>query len=53
MVDDLPVVTVVADVCGVCQLGKMSQMPFPTNQAWRASEKLQLIHTDVCGPMSV
>lgn len=24
---------------------------FPINQAWRAFEKLQLIHTDLCGPM--
>ena len=26
-------------------------MPFKNNKAWRATEKLQLIHTDVCGPM--
>ena len=26
-------------------------MPFLVDKAWRASEKLQLIHTDVCGPM--
>ncbi|KAG8472893.1 hypothetical protein CXB51_034862 [Gossypium anomalum] len=39
------------DVCEVCQLGKQARLPFPTNTAWRASEKLQLVHTDVCGPM--
>ena len=27
-------------------------MSFPSSSAWRADEKLQLIHTDVCGPMS-
>ena len=29
----------------------MSRKPFPTGQAWRASKKLELVHTDVCGPM--
>ena len=49
---DLPTVTVIFYVCGTCQLGKLSKTPFPVNQAWRATEKLQLVHTDVCGPMS-
>ncbi|KAH9704543.1 hypothetical protein KPL70_011512 [Citrus sinensis] len=40
-----------ASVCGVCQLGKQARLSFPVNKAWRAVEKLQLIHTDVCGPM--
>ncbi|KAG8496284.1 hypothetical protein CXB51_009218 [Gossypium anomalum] len=39
------------EVCEVCQLGKQTRLPFPTSKAWRASERLQLIHTDVCGPM--
>ncbi|XP_074362133.1 uncharacterized protein LOC141702330 [Apium graveolens] len=29
----------------------MSRKPFPIGQAWRASKKLELVHTDVCGPM--
>ena len=40
-----------AAVCGVCQLRKQARLSFPVNKAWRAVEKLQLIHTDVCGPM--
>ncbi|KAG8474844.1 hypothetical protein CXB51_031533 [Gossypium anomalum] len=39
------------EVCEVCQLGKQARLPFPTNKAWRASERLQLVHTDMCGPM--
>ncbi|KAG8501561.1 hypothetical protein CXB51_003867 [Gossypium anomalum] len=39
------------EVYEVCQLRKQARLPFPTNQAWRASEKLQLVHTDVYGPM--
>jgi len=35
----------------ICQLGKQTRLPFPINQSRRTSEKLQLIHSDVCGPM--
>jgi len=35
--------------CKVCQFGKQNRKPFPKT-AWRASRKLQLIHTDVAGP---
>lgn len=52
MVEGLPIVITINDVCSACQLGKLSQTPFPSNQTWRATEKLQLVHTDVCGPMS-
>ena len=54
MVDDLPIISVHSGVCGVCQLGKLSKTPFPINQAWKTTEKLQLIHTDdMCGPISI
>ncbi|KAG8502260.1 hypothetical protein CXB51_002212 [Gossypium anomalum] len=39
------------EVCEVCQLEKQGRLPFPTNKAWRASKRVQLVHTDVCGPM--
>ncbi|KAG8487897.1 hypothetical protein CXB51_018808 [Gossypium anomalum] len=38
-------------VCEVCQLGKQARLPFPINKAWSAQEKLELVHSDVCGPM--
>ncbi|RVX04494.1 Retrovirus-related Pol polyprotein from transposon RE1 [Vitis vinifera] len=47
----LPVICDEKNVCQVCQFGKQSRLSFPVNKAWRASERLQLIHTDVCGPM--
>ncbi|KAK2426495.1 hypothetical protein QL285_025158 [Trifolium repens] len=37
--------------CDVCQYGKQTRLPFPRKSAWRATERLQLIHTDVGGPM--
>lgn len=51
MVKDLPTIGDLKGVCEGCQLGKMHRQPFPTGNAWRASQKLQLVHTDVCGPM--
>ena len=36
--------------CRACLQGKQVRIPFKRSN-WRASEKLQLIHTDVCGPM--
>ncbi|KAG8481238.1 hypothetical protein CXB51_026069 [Gossypium anomalum] len=38
-------------VCDVCQLGKQARLPFPIDQAWRTREKLELVHSDICGPM--
>ena len=52
LTQDMPVVNVVEDVCEACQFGKQQRLPFPSDSTWRATEKLQLIHTDVCGPMS-
>ncbi|GKV37176.1 hypothetical protein SLEP1_g45235 [Rubroshorea leprosula] len=51
MVSGMPLVHVDEHVCKVCQLGKHSQLPFPSGQAHKASMKLQLVHTDICGPM--
>jgi hypothetical protein len=39
------------ETCEACLLGKMTKMPF-SGFLKRASDLLELIHTDVCGPMS-
>ncbi|CAK9827482.1 Retrovirus-related Pol polyprotein from transposon TNT 1-94 [Anthophora retusa] len=36
--------------CEICIKGKQSQMPFPTSNSV-STELLDLIHTDICGPM--
>jgi hypothetical protein len=38
--------------CESCLLGKMTKAPF-TGKSERAKDLLELIHTDVCGPMSI
>jgi hypothetical protein len=35
--------------CDACQYGKQVRTPFP-HTTWRATQKLQLVHTDVGGP---
>jgi len=51
MVNDLPELDDMPPQCAACQYGKQNKLPFPQNMAWRASQKLQLVHTDVGGPM--
>jgi hypothetical protein len=46
---DIPELENQISSCKACQYGKQSRKPFP-KIAWRASRKLQLIHTDLCGP---
>lgn len=33
-------------------VGKQHRNPFPKKSHWRASQKLQLIHADLCGPIT-
>src|SRR3989337_2591265 len=40
------------ETCEPCLMGKMTETPFSGTME-RATDLLELIHTDVCGPMSV
>ena len=40
------------DTCVPCLMGKMTKTPFPGTME-RANDLLEIIHTDLCGPMSV
>jgi len=51
MVCGLPVLTEVEGVCAGCVSGKHHRKKFDKEQVWRASYPLELIHTDLCGPM--
>ena len=39
--------------CEVCIFGKQSKAPFPKSSDTKSTQTLELIHSDVCGPMSV
>lgn len=49
---DLPPFKMTEGVCGICQIAKMARMPFPSQTQWRAKKKLELVHSDIFGPMS-
>ena len=38
--------------CEACIYGKQSQESFSTS-SWRANMLLQLVHSDVCGPLQI
>ena len=40
------------DACDPCLMGKMTKTPFSGTME-RATDLLEVIHTDVCGPMNI
>ena len=38
-------------VCSDCMVGKQHREAMPKKSLWRASQQLQLIHADICGPI--
>ena len=41
------------DFCEGCVYGKQSKNSFPVNKSLSVSACLEIMHTDICGPMSV
>ena len=41
------------DFCEGCVYGKQTQNLFPVGKSWGASSCLELVHTNVCGPIIV
>eukprot|EP00882_Tetradesmus_deserticola_P015113 GHRQ01016090.1.p1 GENE.GHRQ01016090.1~~GHRQ01016090.1.p1 ORF type:complete len:398 (+),score=167.13 GHRQ01016090.1:114-1196(+) len=39
------------DVCGPCALGKQQRLPFPSEGGGKTTRILDLVHTDICGPI--
>ncbi|WJZ92852.1 hypothetical protein VitviT2T_011827 [Vitis vinifera] len=53
MVEDMLEISVNAQTCESCELGKQQRQPFPQNMSKRATHELELIHSYICGPMSI
>nr|XP_028952455.1 uncharacterized protein LOC114822291 [Malus domestica] len=51
LVVELPEIKVIKGVCEGCVLGKQCREAFPREATTRASLPLELIHSDICGPM--
>ena len=51
MVQGLPEIHTEVDTCESCIMGKQHRKSFSKGVSSRASVLLELIHTDICGPM--
>lgn len=51
MVDGIPSINHPNQLCEACLLGKHARMSFPKETTSREINPLQLVHTDVCGPI--
>ncbi|CAA7027704.1 unnamed protein product [Microthlaspi erraticum] len=54
MVNGLPQLSHNGDggLCDICMRGKQNRENIPKKSSWRASRALQLVHTDICGPIA-
>ncbi|PNX67027.1 ubiquitin carboxyl-terminal hydrolase, partial [Trifolium pratense] len=52
MVDGLPVLKEIEYKCEDCLTGKQHREGIPKQAMWRANERLELVHSDICGPIN-
>jgi len=52
MVGGVPLIQHPNQVCQACLAAKQIRKPFPKSMLWRANEPLQLVHVDLCGPIT-
>uniref|UniRef100_A0ACD5W1Z2 Uncharacterized protein n=1 Tax=Avena sativa TaxID=4498 RepID=A0ACD5W1Z2_AVESA len=52
MVRGMPCLEHVEQFCDVCVVTKQRRLPFPQQASFRAKEKLELVHGDLCGPVT-
>ena len=52
LVTGVPKLTVTKKTCVSCLLGKQSRRAFPKATTFRATQKLELLHGDLCGPIT-
>ncbi|GKD74901.1 retrovirus-related pol polyprotein from transposon TNT 1-94, partial [Tanacetum coccineum] len=52
LVRDMPPIIEVDSKCKGYELGKSRRLPFSKAGVTRATQKLEIMHSDICGPMS-
>ena len=52
LVEGVPKIKHPTQVCDGCLVAKQVKQPFPKEAMWRASKPLELIHADLCGPIT-
>ncbi|KAK3012760.1 hypothetical protein RJ639_008108 [Escallonia herrerae] len=51
MVTGLPQIVITSQVYEECVVGKQHRSQFPQGNSWRAKTALELVHSEICGPM--
>ncbi|GJY82336.1 zinc finger, CCHC-type containing protein [Tanacetum coccineum] len=52
LVEGIPRINHVGQICDACLLGKHSRTPFPNQAKFRSKNPLDLVYGDLCGPIS-
>lgn len=52
LVDGIPKISVGKETCVSCYLGKQARRSFPQSTEYRATSPLELVHGDLCGPIT-
>jgi len=52
VVTGIPEISVPLKVCEECVVSKQSRSQFPKGKSWRANDVLELVHSDICGPIN-
>ena len=52
LVRGIPHVKIEKEVCDLCLFGKQSRQVFPQGTSYRAAKILELVHGDLCGPIT-
>lgn len=52
MVEGLPTIKTPQKLCSNCLVGKQQRESFPKKSLWKSANKLQLVHSDICGPIT-
>lgn len=52
LVSGIPRIVIEKETCASCLYGKQVRQVFPQATPYRASQKLELLHGDLCGPIT-
>jgi hypothetical protein len=52
MVGGVPAIDHPEEVCEACMARKQTRMAFPRMAQWRATKPVELLHIDLCGPIT-
>ena len=52
MVSGLPQIAIPSQICEECVVSKQHRNQFSQGKSWRAKKPLELVHSDICGPIN-